>query len=416
MNWFSDYQSRALMLLSALVVFIALLGAFYVHIRPALSAAGVGRIIDPVGNHNCKIVPQLQACEKLVLHQPTGLIYLACSTPHSRTHWTPTLDRLNASGSTGLDYVATYDPRTDAINRLTFSGPLSPSGISLHGMDVVPSFDDPSVLYVYLVNHRKPELTDAWKVGADSVIEVFRTHIKGSTLDHVRTFRDPSVLVTPNDVVGSPDGKSVHFTNDHKHKTGFRRLVSLLALTHDTSVGFCHADQGCKFAYTGLHASNGIVKGTDNDTFYVADCVLGGVAVLERQSDNTLAFTEIIKTDRGLDNLAIDANGALWAAGRLAVLYPISPNNNKPYAGLSDALGMATRQINDPSALVASSALRITVNRGLGSFYGEKYNIDKVFEDSGELASGSTSAVYDAERGRLFVHGLMSPHLTVCRL
>jgi arylesterase/paraoxonase len=89
------------------------------------------------------------------------------------------------------------------------------------------------------------------------------------------------------------------------------------------------------------------VKGTNlgNDTFYVADCVLGGVTVLERQSDNTLAFTEVIKTgsssailtsitcltllpraDRGLDNLAIDANGALWAAGRLAVLCPISPN------------------------------------------------------------------------------------------
>lgn len=74
--------------------------------------------------------------------------------------------------------------------------------------------------------------------------------------------------------------------------------MSLLALAHDTSVGFCHVDQGCKFAYTGLHASNGIVKGTKtgNDTFYVANCVLGGVTVLERQSDNTLTFTEVIKT------------------------------------------------------------------------------------------------------------------------
>lgn len=84
---------------------------------------------------------------------------------------------------------------------------------------------------------------------------------------------------------------------------------------------------------------------------------------------------------------------------------------------------MVMRQINDPSVLVASSALRITANRGPGSFYGEKYNVDKVhefdlefakdtanffeqvFEDPGELASGSTSAVYDAERGRLFMHG-----------
>ncbi|KAG9316357.1 hypothetical protein JVU11DRAFT_2390 [Chiua virens] len=387
--------------LSALaVLFVALLTAFYIHLRPALSAGGVGRTIHPVGNRNCKVVPQLQACEKLVLHQPSGLIYLACSTPHSRMHWTPTLGRLNVSGRSQLDYVATYDAYTDAINFLSFSGHLFPRGISMHGMDVVPASDDRSTLYVYLVNHREPESGDARRVGTDSVIEVFKTRIGSNTLEHVRTFQDPNVIVTPNDVVGSPDGKSIYFTNDHKLRVGVGRILSLLALTHDTSVGFCHADQGCKFAYTGLHASNGIVRGSNpgNDTLYVADCVLGDVTVLEQLSDNTLAFTETIKTDRGLDNLAIDAHGALWAAG------------------LSDALGMVTRQINDPSALVASSALRITVNRGLDSFYGKKYNIDKVFEDSGELASGSTSAVYDAERGRLFMHGIMSPQLTVCKL
>lgn len=50
------------------------------------------------------------------------------------------------------------------------------------------------------------------------------------------------------------------------------------------------------------------------------------------------------------------------------------------HQGLSDTIGLITRLINDPSALVASSALRITVNYGLGSYYGEKYNVDKVHE------------------------------------
>lgn len=228
-------------LLTGVAVFFAVLGALYLHAKPALSALGVGRIIHPVGNTNCKTVPQLQACEsgsnfislccgsthlyntELVLHQPSGLIYLACSTPHSRSHWTPTLERLNASGRSEIDYVATYDPQTDTINHLSFSGPLSPGGISLHGMDVVPSSDDPSLLYVYLVNHRKPISADARKVGADSVIEVFKTRVGGSTLEHIRTFQDPAIVITPNDVVGSPDGISVHFTNDHKHKIGFVR-------------------------------------------------------------------------------------------------------------------------------------------------------------------------------------------------
>ncbi|KIJ67908.1 hypothetical protein HYDPIDRAFT_107441 [Hydnomerulius pinastri MD-312] len=385
---------------SLVVLFAAVCGGLYLHLRSALSAAGVWRIIEPVGNGNCKTIPGLQACEKVVLHQPTGLVYLACSTPHSRTQWTPALNKFNASGRSELDYVATYDPQTDAINRLEFTGLPSRGGISLHGMDVVASSEDPSVLYVYLVNHRKPETGDPWKVGADSVIELFETQVGGNTLKHLKTFEDSTVILTPNDVVGSPDGKSFHFTNDHMRKAGIRRRLNVLTQPYDTSVGFCHVDQGCKFAYHGLHASNGIVRGRgpNNVTYYVADCMLGDITVLEEQSDNTLAFTEVIKTGRSSDNLAVDANGALWVAG------------------LSDAIGLLTRQLNDPSELVASSALRITVNRGLSSFYGEKYNVDKVFEDPGELASGSTSAVYDSERRRLFMHGIMSPHLTVCRL
>src|SRR5207245_1043144 len=46
--------------------------------------------------------------------------------------------------------------------------------------------------------------------------------------------------------------------------------------------------------------------------------------------------------------------------------------------GLSDLLGLLLRQFEDPSQLVASAALRVTVNNGPSSFYGEKYNVDKV--------------------------------------
>ncbi|KAF9244912.1 hypothetical protein BU15DRAFT_85756 [Melanogaster broomeanus] len=348
------------MLSSVAALLLAIFVGLYLRISPILNAAGVWRTVEAVGDGDCKTFPQLQACEKVVLHQPTGLVYLACSTLHSRSQWTPVLDRLNAAGMSETDYVATYDPKTDAINRLQFSGLPSRGPISLHGMDVVASSEDPSILYVYLVNHRKPETGDPRKVGADSVIELFKTQIGSNTLEHVRAFQDLSVVVTPNDVVGSPDGKSCHFTNDHGQKTG---------LPSDASVGFCDVDEGCKFAYTGLHASNGIVKGL-NDTFYVVDCLLGDITVLENQFDNTLALIEVISTGQELilygrssDNLAIDANGALWVAA----------------------------------------------NRGLGSFYGEKYNVDKVYRGirgRWRTGIGSTSAVYDAERGLLFMHGV----------
>ena len=101
-----------------------------------------------------------------------------------------------------------------------------------------------------------------------------------------------------------------------------------------SSVGYCHVDDGCKFAITGTHSSNGIAA-APNGTVYVADSVYGGVSFLEPQADNTLVVSESVKTgtrhiaqciyrssfslgfclDYPLDNLAVDADGQLWAAG-----------------------------------------------------------------------------------------------------
>lgn len=162
---------------------------------------------------------------EVVIHQPTGIVYLACSTPTSRTHWTPAVLRLNASGASRDDYVATYDPKTSRVTRLKPANFDSPRGLSLHGMDVVPSSVDSSELFVYLVNHRAPTGGQlAKEVGADSVVEIFKTKVGSSTLTHVKTVED-SVISTPNDVIGYGNGKSFYVTNDHGvNKIG---LVSL---------------------------------------------------------------------------------------------------------------------------------------------------------------------------------------------
>lgn len=136
------------------------------------------------------------------------------------------MGRLNSSGRSEDDYVATYDPKTSRITRLTVTKYASARGLSLHGMDVVPSLSKPSELFVYLVNHRKPlGGKNAAEVGADSSIEIFKTSVGTKVLTHVKTVEDP-VILTPNDVVGSPDGKSFHFTNDRGAKTGLVSHVS----------------------------------------------------------------------------------------------------------------------------------------------------------------------------------------------
>ncbi|KIM45408.1 hypothetical protein M413DRAFT_442080, partial [Hebeloma cylindrosporum] len=364
--------------LNVFIVFLAIsAGIYQIYFKPVLAQFGIrpARLIQALGNKKCKGIPELQACEEIILHQPTGVLYLACSTPLSREHWIPALNQLNATGASTEDYVATYDPATSRITRLTTPDFNGGRGLSLHGMDVVPSMSNPSELFVYLVNHRIP-LGDAIpaEVGADSVIEIFTTTVGGTTLKHKRTIENP-IIATPNSVTGSADGQSFYFTNDHGVRVGLIRYLELLG-HRNSSVGYCHVNEGCKYALTKTHASNGITT-APNGTVYLADSTFGVVDILEPQSDHTLVLTDSVKTDMLVDNLAVDAAGQLWVAG-----IPLALASLKHMA--------------KPSSLSPSTAFRLSINTGPNSFYGEKYRVQKVFEDDGSLMSGITSVVYDS--------------------
>lgn len=93
-------------------------------------------------------------------------------------------------------------------------------------MDVVRSTvpGEEDFAWVYAINHRPPEpATDAHMVGADSVVEIFKTKIGSDVLEHVRTVRD-ELVVTPNELVGRSDGNGFWVSNDHAVKVG---LVSI---------------------------------------------------------------------------------------------------------------------------------------------------------------------------------------------
>lgn len=102
--------------------------------------------------------------------------------------------------------------------------------------------------------------------------------------------------------------------------------------------------------------------------------------------------------ESGLDNLMVDSKGAIWAAGIPKVL-------------------ITRAHILDPvqTSSAPSSVFKITLNIGESSFYGEKYSVQKVLEDDGTKISGITSAVHDATRGRLFMHGIVGESLIVCK-
>jgi hypothetical protein len=94
----------------------------------------------------------------------------------------------------------------------------------------------------------------------------------------------------------------------------------------------------------------------------------------------------------------VDSKGAIWAAGMPKII-------------------ITGAHVRDPvqTPIAPSSVFKITLNIGESSFYGEKYTVEKVLEDDGTKISGITSAVHDATRGRLFLHGVVGETLIVCR-
>jgi arylesterase/paraoxonase len=148
----------------------------------------------------------------------------------------------------------------------------------------------------------------------------------------------------------------------------------------------------------GLPGSNGIAR-AQNGTVYVANSKSGQIHVLEEQNDHSFvlvdkiafgAFARILRcsglflnlfsgtADRPLDNLAIDTNEALWAAG------------------VPDILAFASAYFN-LEKVAPSSAIRITKNVGNEAFFGEKFKVEKVRRRTLSCGVSRGSATYFPE-------------------
>ncbi|KAJ7037563.1 hypothetical protein C8F04DRAFT_1091714 [Mycena alexandri] len=260
-------------LVNLFILILAASGGFYqIYIHPLLKLYGVfdGQVQN-FGTRDCYKVEELQTCEKAVLHQATGIIYFACSNPHNRAGIfnSPSDAQKRVQTRTELDYLATYDPSTKKVTRLSFTNGFTTEDTSaVHGMDVVPNSSDPKKLWIYLVNHRVPK-GDPLLNGLDSVIELFETEVGSSSVTHIKTFDYPEYIIHPNDVVGSPDGKSFYFTNHMYTRTPQKEVLQLVS-----------------------PANNGLAS-SGNGTWYLASTFNGGIRILEEGNDNDLQMTDI---------------------------------------------------------------------------------------------------------------------------
>ncbi|OQU99407.1 SMP-30/Gluconolaconase/LRE-like domain-containing protein [Cladophialophora immunda] len=381
---------------------------------------GLGRKVQPVTDfpyqcHRISGDPNIQACEDMWLDQRSRTLYLACSDSLARKEWMPnkpvkrdaSIHRLNASGRALHDHVVAMDidsPKASGgytyrvLKMQNFPGVHGDGRLHVVGMTGTTSADGFDI-QLWLVNARPSvdpetgELLDNSVVGGNSTIEVFATTPGSNSMNHVKTYADAQIA-TPNNVAVTQDG-GFFFTNDHgPHKVGLQHHLSSFIGTGDVS--YCSATGVCKKVASGFKFPNGLHLGSDG-LLYVPSAAVGGITVFKPSQDGSVVRVHKIDLDYPIDNFSEDANGDIFAA--------TLPKALQALAAFEDPL-------NPKSAPATVWRVR-RLNREVGDQY--QYELTKIIEDAeGEVLPGMTTAIHDAQTGRLFMSGVVSPFITVC--
>ncbi|KAH8803297.1 hypothetical protein F5884DRAFT_805042 [Xylogone sp. PMI_703] len=398
-----------------LVAFGAVIYQLYLK-RFLFTTMGVGRAMEPLSsfNYTCERISDvgLEACEDMWIHQPTGLLFLSCGDSQARTNWFPAIDSLNASGRSLTDKMAVLDTRGKGsiasrlkwIDMENFSGINGDGTITMHGIDV-REIPNSNKLKILLVNHRPPvdpatgEFLDSTKIGANSTLEVFEMTIGGDSMTHVKTYADEAIQM-PNRAQWVDDNSFV-FTNDHDRKIGLLR--NLEAFTGGGSVGYCDP-KGCKIIKDkGFYNPNGIGVGHDG-LVYVPNTVTGDLNIFTLNSSRQFEEVATVKTGYPLDNLHIERNGDVYAAA-FPQMYKLMASGKQPFALNPPAMVLKIRREDGAEEVDKEGKSRKTPS----------WVVEKVLEDDGSVLPGATVAVHDELMDSIFVGGVCSPFIAICK-
>lgn len=383
------------------VVVLAIASFYRLYLHQILVVLGAFRTVQPIEDFpwNCTQIqhPLLEGCEDIWLDTEGRKLYGGCSDIPTRLGWCPGGDLFNTSARTGKDHVSVLDidqPGPDGlygVRQLKIASNY-PGELDLLGFDVRKVGDQ---LRFWLINMRPPvdpatgDALDAYKYGGNLTVEVFDLDQTSETLVHVKTIASDALLAA-NNLAVMEDGVGFLVTNDHSSRMGTFR--SLGFFFPSGSVSYCRTDTGkCEIiAEKGFSFSNGIVQGHDG-LFYVAHSARGLITV------HTLADGEFVQVDKipvgfPLDNLSVDTEGNIHVAAfpDVASFFKLQtdPENNK----------------NAPA-----TALRIFKSNG-------QYEVEKLVEDKEAKSMPiSTAVTHDVQTNRLFMGGILSRGVGICK-
>ena len=131
----------------------------------------------------------------------------------------------------------------------------------------------------------------------------------------------------------------------------------------------------------------------------------GSIIVFSKNESHLLHKVNEIKVPLPIDNLSVDKKGDIYAA-TFPKAYKWAESSRAPF------------DVHPPSAVyrIRTSGKEYEDTRrkpNLETHQGD-YVVEKVIEDDGSVLPGTTTAVHDAETGRIFLGGVMSPYITIC--
>ena len=278
-------MTRPMLIVSLAAGALALLAS--VVVVKTMSAAGQFTTIRPLGGESCRETPGIAGAEDVVIDRAAGIAFVSST------------DRVAVRrGEAVRGEIFTLDlSATDtgmAFRAATAGTPpdFRPDGISLW---TSPTGER----RLFAVNRRR--------VGAPTV-EIFTVGTDGLT--HLSTVGD-RLFTSPNDIhaVG-PD--RFYLTNDGGR--GAMRIVDF-ALQRLRSDVVYFDGKAARVADTGFGYANGINASPDRATVYVTDTFTRRLRFFS-PDEPTGALTETgsLMLGTGLDNIDVDANGALWIA------------------------------------------------------------------------------------------------------
>ncbi|MCJ1309891.1 hypothetical protein MMC25_003552 [Agyrium rufum] len=293
----------------------------YNPIATRLQVLGVTRNIYNVHGTGLRIIPDSAHCEDLHRHERSGLLFAACEPDDKqREQWFPPSDcRVHS-----MEYFAeptkirqgsfmVIDPQTLNAKRLSFVNFADP--FVTHGIDMVPSIDDPRSLYIFAINHLPESFYPGAKATtqpiAHSRVELFHHWVGSDEVTHLRSIWDP-LIRTPNDIFGiSPTEFFV--TNDHHYRCGFMRFLEDAlpsAGWTDTihvkllKVRTSNETEGVKasVAIDKLHNNNGLGHGATPDEVIIGQAASGIIHIAKIVDGSKLHIEHTIQMQSATDN------------------------------------------------------------------------------------------------------------------